>query len=123
MDRSKETTFGPERQMDRSTFHRGKGCQLLQSYIDIVKPPLQKGKVYVLQYTSLQNAVESLSKPQMYGTFMGVKQTDPFIAQILNSGTEFVKYFKNIHEGTLILLAIQTEDMNTSFGSSIFLTL
>jgi hypothetical protein len=57
MDHFKET----ERQMDRSAFHREKGCQLLQSYIDTVKPPLQKGKVYVLQYTSLQNAIKSLS--------------------------------------------------------------
>jgi hypothetical protein len=54
---------------------------------------------------------------------MSVKQINPVIAQVLNSGTEVAKYFKNIHEGSLILLAIQTEDMNTSFGSSIFLTL
>jgi hypothetical protein len=118
--------------MDNLTdFQDLQGHLLLQKYLQVMKPVLEKGDVYILGYESLKNAMSSLENNDFqHAIFMKTNQSHPYMLQIFNSESrsdltfgsdlDFVKNYKNINNGTLILLAIQFEESKTSVGSSIF---
>jgi hypothetical protein len=104
-----------------SDFQDFQGHLLLQKYLQIINPILEKGDVYILAYESLGNAISSLENADFqHAIFIKTNQSHPYMLYILGSDLDFVKNYKNINNGSLILLAIQFEESKTSVGSSIF---